>query len=90
MLTDDRVMVRAARIALVIFEDVSVVHPIVGAGHCAFSHVPSGIMSLIGLNMPSFCGAYGARKNCSEYSVAEAVFANGELIAPFTTGSEPV
>ena len=38
--------------ALVIFDDVRVVHPIVGAGHFALSQLFSGSSILIGLNIP--------------------------------------
>src|SRR6185295_3349113 len=55
---------RACQIALVIFEDAIVVHPMVGAGHFAFSQQLSGTTILIGANMPEFDGACGARKNC--------------------------
>src|SRR5262249_20359352 len=50
-------LAKACQIALVIFGAVSVVQPIVGAGHLAFSQQPSGRTIRIGANMPAFGGA---------------------------------
>src|SRR5258707_14703538 len=56
----------AFQIAAVIFEDVSVVQPIVGEGHFALSQLRSGSRISIGRKLPALAGASGERKNLSE------------------------
>ena len=56
----------ACHTALATLGAASTVQPMVGAGHLGFSQQSSGRITLMGLNMPSFCGALGSRKNCSE------------------------
>jgi hypothetical protein len=56
----------ACQIAAVIFDEVAVVQPKVGAGQLGLSHVPSGMLRSIWRYSPAFGGASGCRKNFSE------------------------